>query len=250
MLLGDDLTVCRVPKSGSTTMERTMVSAGLVTVAPGPSHTWLADFPRTRHTLSSVRHPLAWHVSHFWHWFRAGPKGGADRLDYWTGGLTDCDDVAGTWGRYLRGARGPARVGADLDAWPKVAAWPKISGEPAPGRWMTQRACGLLTWAYVHHHYPRECWGWSIADLIERHDEMVLPDAFVHSDQMAAGLADVGRAWGWPAFEVETVNVAPPKPEGLGFTRRARLAVLDAERLVLVVHPWDEMPAVRWRVSP
>jgi len=115
---------------------------------------------------------------------------------------------------------------------------------------MADRGAGLLTWAYVHHHYPRECWGWSVADLIERHDERAIPSAFIDADQMSAGLAEVAEAWGWPALEVEAVNVAPPKPEGLAVTGAQRDAILEAERLVLAVHPWGEMPAVRWMRSP
>jgi len=225
MLIGPNILAHRFPKTASTWLTRELKAAGLITgeLEPGqPTHRglWSAEehIPG-RLVLGGIRDPWTWHLSYYHHHLMRDGTPGSRLTEWWPdfGGLPEGLLIHPKIVAAMLIQKHADPVGAcslDLDWLPRDWAWALPPDDEPPRRWMAERGCGLMTWAYVRAYYPRRCWGWSVGELLERPSQRY-PVWFIHKRSAAARVQHAIQERGLSGYVVN------PTPTNDSATRNA-----------------------------
>lgn len=260
---GPKIILQRAAKCGSRTLAARLAPE-LPIGMPGPTHVglWAAShLPSDLLRITSVREPVAWHVSYFTHWLLAWRAGfdrviewmrpdlaafARDLLDQHDAHPTHPDTVAILWAGYIEGALCPRDAAIDMDRNPAAMAWQVPPQDMPIRRWMDRTGMGLYSWAYVRSVLAREDWLLSAPALIGAARHRAIYGAALDCAQLDRALPILAAMYDLAIVDAprvgkpETAPKITPTPDQI-----ARIRAY--ERLSYDVHPWgDGMPAITW----
>lgn len=263
MMHGPKVILQEAAKCGSRTL-KARLAPELTDRIPGGTHVglWAAKYlPADLVRITSIRDPVAWHVSHFTHWLMAW-RAGFDRAIAWMRpSIADMarhllevrdtppdhpDVVATLWAGYVNGATNPRWTGRRVRENPQAMAWQVPPGDMPVGLWMMRKGLGLYSWAYVRSYLPREDWDCHVPGLIRAAQERPLYTAAIDTAQIDRALPELAALYDLAIVDAPKVGkprAAPRITPTAGQIRQIRAY----ERLSYHVHGWGEdMPAITW----
>ena len=263
MMHGPRIILQRAAKCGSRTLSARLWPE-LPNYLPGSTHVglWAAShLPRDLWRITSIREPVAWHISHFTHWLTSW-RAGFDRAIEWMrpevqpaavdllihreDHPTDPHTVALLWAWYLGGALSPRAAGLDPGTNPEVMAW-QVPPQDMPIRqWMDRAGMGLHSWAYTRSVLAREDWHLPAPALVDAARSRPLYTAALDCAQLDRAIPILAVVYDLAIVDAPRVG-RPPTAPTITPTPDQIARIRAYERLSYMVHPWgDGMPAITW----
>ena len=263
MMHGPKIILQEAAKCGSRTL-RARLAPELPHTVSGSTHAglWCAGhLPADLLRITSIREPIAWHVSHFLHWLDAWRAGfdrvtawmrpevasfAADLLNHEAAPPSDPDTLAILWAGYVEGVTDPRVLDVSLHASAPNMAW-RVPPQDMPiRRWMVTTGLGLHSWAYVRSYMAREDWLRPVPALIDAARSRPLYGAAIDTAQIDRALPELAAHYDLAIVDCPRIGRARSAPRIVPTDDQIE-RIRAYERLSYAVHGWGEdMLAITW----